>query len=162
MTTLERLKQDLSLAGYARRTQDAYLAAVREFLASCPKAAARLNQDDLRRWVSRLVERRRSPQRLRQHFAALKFYFGKTLGRPAVTAFLSWPSERERLPVVLSPAEIAALLRALQSPKYRVFFTLVYATGLRLTEACRLETATSTRLGASSGSARPREDASAW
>ncbi len=41
---------------------------------------------------------------------------------------------------VLSADEVEKLLRALEQPKYRVFFTLVYAMGLRLREASRLET----------------------
>jgi site-specific recombinase XerD len=44
------------------------------------------------------------------------------------------------MPVVLSPSEVAALLSALRLPKYRVFFSLLYATGMRLAEACHLET----------------------
>ena len=41
---------------------------------------------------------------------------------------------------MLSAGEVERLLGALERPKYRVFFTLVYATGLRVREACQLET----------------------
>jgi site-specific recombinase XerD len=41
---------------------------------------------------------------------------------------------------VLDPGEVSRLLQAFREPKYRVFFTLLYATGLRLREACLLET----------------------
>jgi site-specific recombinase XerD len=41
---------------------------------------------------------------------------------------------------VLSASEVHALLDALETPRMRMFFTLVYATGLRLREACALET----------------------
>ena len=41
---------------------------------------------------------------------------------------------------MLSADEVERLLGALERPKYRVFFTLVYATGLRVREACQLET----------------------
>jgi site-specific recombinase XerD len=44
------------------------------------------------------------------------------------------------VPVVLSEREVLVLLEGLHSPKYRVFFTLLYATGMRLTEACSLQT----------------------
>jgi site-specific recombinase XerD len=77
---------------------------------------------------------------MRQHFAALKFLYEKTLGRPEVVSFISWPRDVPRLPFVLNVSEVARLLRALREPKYRAFFTLVYATGLRLREASRLET----------------------
>jgi integrase len=41
---------------------------------------------------------------------------------------------------VLTPKQMTALLGALETPKYRVFFTTLYATGLRLHEACHLQT----------------------
>jgi len=53
---------------------------------------------------------------------------------------LPLPKLRKTIPVVLSCAEVQALLDALATPRMRMFFTLVYATGLRLREACVLET----------------------
>jgi integrase/recombinase XerD len=141
LTLHDKMAQDLELAGYANRTKQAYLASVRGLETFHGCAAADLKHDQLRQWVQHLVGSGRSPQRLRQHFAAIKFLYARTLGRPSETAFLSWPAARERMPVVLSPGEVAALLNALRLPKYRVFFTLVYATGMRLAEACQLETA---------------------
>ena len=81
-----------------------------------------------------------STQRLRQHFAALRFLYGKTLGRPAETAFLSWPKDIEKLPVVLSEEQVHRLLDALEKPRFRVFFTTMYAAGLRISETCRVQT----------------------
>ncbi|HVZ32881.1 MAG TPA: tyrosine-type recombinase/integrase [Polyangiaceae bacterium] len=54
-------------------------------------------------------------------------------------AFLSWPKDPKRLPKVLTEEQVSRLLDALESPKYRVFFTTLYATGLRLREASHLE-----------------------
>jgi site-specific recombinase XerD len=45
----------------------------------------------------------------------------------------------EKLPDVLSADEVQQLLEALKEPIYRVFCTLLYATGLRLSEALALE-----------------------
>ena len=44
----------------------------------------------------------------------------------------------QRLPKVLSRAEVASLLAAPISPKARMFLTLAYASGLRLSELCQL------------------------
>jgi len=140
MTTLrERMMQDLQLAGYAAKTRKAYLECIGLFAQYC-WAPAEADQEQVRAWVARLQQSKVGPQRLRQHFAALKFLFTKTLARPDQVAFLSWPKDPQRLPTVLSGEQVAALLRALESPKYRVFFTTLYATGLRLQEACHLET----------------------
>jgi integrase/recombinase XerD len=141
MNTLKRrMIQDLELAGYAERTQLIYLHAVMDFAAFHGKCPATAGQNEVRAWVGHLSSRTLSAQRKRQHFAALKFLYAKTLGRPEVTSFLSWPRDAPRMPVILSVAEVERLLRALREPKYRVFFTLIYATGLRLWEASQLET----------------------
>jgi integrase len=42
----------------------------------------------------------------------------------------------EPLPVALGAAQVTAVLQALHSPVYRVLFTTVYGTGLRIREAC--------------------------
>jgi site-specific recombinase XerD len=140
LTLHEKMAHDLELAGYAARTKQAYLASIRDLETFHGCGAAEMNVDQIREWVRHLTRLGRSPQRLRQHFAAIKFLYARTLGRPAATMFLSWPAARERMPVVLSRSEVVGLLGALRSPKFRVFFSLVYATGMRLAEACQLQT----------------------
>jgi len=140
MSTLrEKMMQDLKLAGYAPKTQRTYLDAIGDLAKFC-WSPAELGQEQVRAWVDRLTQSKVGPQRLRQHFAALRFLYGKTLGHPELVAFLSWPRDPDRLPAVLSAEQVDRLLKALDLPKYRVFFTTVYATGMRLGEACRLQT----------------------
>ena len=141
MTEL-RLKmiEDLALAGFAPYTRTVYLHSIQALAAFFWKRPDLLTTDELRKWTRFLRETRVGPQRMRQHFAALKFFYGKTLGQPQQVSFLSWPKDPDRLPVVLSADEVHLLLVALESPRLRVFFTLLYATGLRITEACQLET----------------------
>jgi integrase/recombinase XerD len=81
-----------------------------------------------------------SAQSRRRHHAALKFLSARTLGRPAIVAFLGWPKDADRLPPVLSISEVRSVLGAFREPKYLAFFMLIRATGMRLNEACMLET----------------------
>lgn len=137
----DRMVHDLELAGYVEHTRRVYLNSIRDFAAYHRRSPEVLGADDVRAWIDKLMtEGKIGPQRIRQHMAALKFLYTKTLWKPENVSFLSWPSDPKRLPAVLSVEEIERLLAALEQPKYRVFFTLVYATGLRLREACRLET----------------------
>ena len=140
MTMLkDRMMQDLKLAGHALKTQKTYVECIGHFAQFCwsPEQA---DQTVVRAWVEKLQKSQVGSQRLRQHFAALKFLYGKTLARPEQVAFLSWPKDPKRLPDVLTEEQVGKLLDALESPKYRVFFTTLYATGLRLREASHLET----------------------
>lgn len=137
----DRMVHDLELSGYVPKTRLIYLNAIRDFAKHFRRSPAELGADDVRTWVGRLTkEGGIGPQRIRQHMAALKFLYTKTLWKPEAVSFLSWPSDPQKLPTVLAASEVERLLAALERPKYRVFFTTVYATGLRVREACRLET----------------------
>lgn len=136
----DRMMHDLERAGYVPKTRAIYLYAIRDFAGHYRCSPEELTADDVRAWVDRLMTAGIGPQRIRQHLAALKFLYTKTLWKPENVSFLAWPPDPQKLPVVLSSDEVERLLGALERPKYRVFFTLVYATGLRVREACRLET----------------------
>lgn len=141
MTKLRvQMMQDLELGGYAETTRGHYLRSIAQFAKFHGRSPDVLHQPEVRQWVRHLMGQGLSTQRLRQHFAALRFLYGKTLGRPAETAFLSWPKDIEKLPVVLSEQEVHRLLDALEKPRFRVFFTTMYAAGLRISETCRMQT----------------------
>lgn len=136
----EQFIQDLRLGNYSPHSERAYVGCVAAFAKFHSCSPDKLGQGEVREWMDHLTAERTHPQRMRQHIGALKFLFGKTLARPEVVAFLSWPTNPPTLPTILSVEEIEKLLSAFRSPKYRTFFTLLYATGLRIGEACALET----------------------
>ena len=135
----DRMLQDLELAGYAPGTIQIYLDCIRAFAKFHKRPPAELDQDAVREWLHHLRQRKIGVQRLRQHLAALKFLYGKTMGRPNEVAFIKWPKIPQRLPTVLSEGQVRSLLLALRMPLYRVLFTTVYATGLRIGEVCSLQ-----------------------
>jgi integrase/recombinase XerD len=140
MTDLRRrMLQDMELKGLMEKTQDIYTECIFHLARFFRRSPELLTQEDLRGWVRHLMDRGLSSQRLRQHFAAMRLLYGKTLGRPQDVSFVSWPRDVQKLPDVLSADEVEKLLSALETPIYRVFCTLLYATGLRLGEALALE-----------------------
>jgi len=136
----EMMMNDLALAGYVEGTQKLYVRSIGDFARFHGRSPDRLGAAQVRQWVADLTAPGRlSPQRLRQHYAALRFLYVKTLGRPEVVSFLRAPRTVRRLPVVLSAAQVAQVLSAIAVPKYRVFCTTLYATGMRVSEAARLQ-----------------------
>lgn len=137
----KQMIEDLELGGYAEQTKQIYVNAVRDLAKYFRRSPGELTRDELRVYVTYLREERcKSASRLRGHLAGIKFLFAKTLGREEDVSFLSWPSTRGRLPTVLSVGEVALLLGALEHPTYRMVATILYATGMRINEACTLET----------------------
>lgn len=135
----ERMASDMRLAGLRDRTQVAYALAVRDFVEFHGRSPDGLGQTEVRAWVAELMGRGLSAPRIRQHFAALRFLFVRTLGEPRPVSFLAWPSDESSPVLVLSRMEVQEILRQVRDARYRVLFTLMYATGLRLSEACWLE-----------------------
>lgn len=135
-----RMKQDLELGGYAKGTTPQYLAAASHFAAYFRRSPAELGQAEVRQYVDHLRKKRKlSASALKIHLAGIRFLYAKTLGRPEVVAWMSWPKARPKLPVVLSRDEVLALLAAMSNPMFRVVAMVMYGAGLRISEACALE-----------------------
>jgi integrase/recombinase XerD len=76
-----------------------------------------------------------------QAVCALRFFFGVTLDRAAMTERIPYARKPQRLPVVLSVAEVARFLAGVANLKHRVALTTAYAAGLRVSEVVRLKIA---------------------
>jgi site-specific recombinase XerD len=137
---LARLDSDLKMAGRALGTRQQYLASLRRFEERMGKAADQATQEEIRTWVEHLQTLGVSPERLRCHYSALIFLFKKTLGRPEMVAFISMSRKDAPLPVILTAQEVKRVLECFLVAKYAIFFSLIYATGLRINEARHLET----------------------
>jgi integrase/recombinase XerD len=136
----KRYQHDMELAGLAQRTQRHYLDAIRDYGKHFGRSPAELGHEDLRVWSRHLLDSGVGDGRLRQHFAALKFLYKKTLAQPDAVAFLSFRGKTGPLLDILSAEEVERTLAAVRRPRFRMLFTTMYATGLRLKEARHLET----------------------
>jgi site-specific recombinase XerD len=133
------MKQDLELGGYASKTIKEYLHAVRRFAAHTKRRPEELGQAEVRAYVEYLRKQRKyGPSMLKLQLAGIRFLYAVTLGRPEVVAWMSWPRQPAKLPVVLSGTEIAKLLGAMSNPMYRAIAMVMYGAGLRVSEACAL------------------------
>jgi site-specific recombinase XerD len=69
----------------------------------------------------------------------LRFFFGVTLGRDDANQGMTTVREPHKLPVVLSPEEVARLLDAASGLKYRAALSVAYGAGLRASEVVSLK-----------------------
>ena len=98
---------------------------------------------EIRAWQLHLAqEKRLAASSISVAVAALRFFYTVTLKRPGSSRTTFPPAgSRKKLPVVLSPEEVARFLDAVENLKHRVILTVCYATGLRISEAVRLKPA---------------------
>jgi len=133
--SIEQMRQDLALAGYAQRTRDRYLSTARRLAGRYGRPIVELTREQVRD----IVATDRSASWKRMELAGLVFLWRKTLGRPEQVSFVSWPTSHQRLPEILSLEEVTALLSAVEHPRYRTMAMVIYGGGLRLSEALALE-----------------------
>jgi integrase/recombinase XerD len=138
--TLSRFSGDMQMADRATGTIQRYLASIQKFEDLLGHDLAEAGQEDIRHWVDLLRQRPIGASSLGLHYSALKFLYGRTLGQPEKVAWITIPKAKAPLPSILARVEVKRLLEGFTHARYRTFFTLIYATGLRIQEACMLET----------------------
>jgi integrase/recombinase XerD len=138
----DRMEADLRLRGYAEKTRVAYVGCVRAFARHFRRSPAALGEDEIRAYLTYLIDVRRvRPATQVVHAAALRFLYRITLQQPELAARIPHPRRPQTLPTVLSVEEVGQVLSAITTPKYRALFLTCYGAGLRIGEACALELA---------------------
>jgi site-specific recombinase XerD len=140
MTPLrQRLLEDLRLRGFAPKTQEAYVGAVRQLAAHFHRAPDQLTEDELRQYFLYLTDVKRvSVSTLTIALSGIKFFYQHTLQRNWPTFALVRARHEKKLPVVLSIEEVQRVLRGVRRLRYRIFLSTLYACGLRLQEGAQL------------------------
>ena len=106
-----RFIDDMTLHGLAPTTQNVYVNAVRQLAARYGRSPDQLSEQELRDYFTYLIkEKRLASSTLRTQIFGIKFLYTKTLQKPWPTLKLLRARRREKLPVVLDPAEAKRLL----------------------------------------------------
>ena len=71
----------------------------------------------------------------------IKFLYESTLRRDFTVTGVPRPKREKKLPVVLTREEVRAILSRVTEVRHRACLSLIYACGLRLGEACRVQVA---------------------
>ncbi|MDP7079158.1 MAG: tyrosine-type recombinase/integrase [Candidatus Undinarchaeales archaeon] len=139
VTPLERMRRKLVMKRYSPKTVKAYMRFNEELLKFTDKQAEDVDNEDVRRYLTHLVENRKvSASTLNQAVNAIRFLYVKLLGRKLGFDDLR-PRKERRLPVVMNRAEVARLLSSISNPKHVAALTLTYSSGLRIGEVVHLK-----------------------
>jgi integrase len=139
---LDQVRHVLRLGHYSLRTEECYAQWITRFILFHHKRHPRdMGAAEIEQFLSHLaVEGHVSASTQNQALNALVFLYKRVLQREvgpldAVRAYRS-----RRLPVVLSPEEVAVVLAQVSGANgaYRLLADLLYGSGLRQMEACRL------------------------
>jgi integrase/recombinase XerD len=135
----QRMIEDMSLRHFGEKTQKDYIRAVKNltiFLGRSPDTAS---NEDLRLFQLHLAENRVGAPTINATVSALRFFFTVTLDRADAVRHLTFVHEPRKLPVVLSPEEVARFLEAAPGVKYKAALSVAYGAGLRVSEVAALK-----------------------
>jgi integrase/recombinase XerD len=143
MTPLRRrMIEDMKLKNLSTRTINAYVSRVSNFASHFGRSPQLLGRNDVRSYLLHLIQEKKvSWSVYNQTLAALRFLYEVTLGRKDVLERIPFPKQPKRLPVVLSPDEVARFFAGLGDIKHRAILMTAYAAGLRLSEVIGLRIA---------------------
>ena len=140
MSTLrQQMIQDLQLAGLASSTQVYYVRSVRQLAEHFGTSPDQLTEKQVREYFLFLKNSRKySPNTVRGIYAAIKFFYSRTVPRKWRTLAQLKVPRQKTLPDVLTRQQARRLIEAAHTPYVRTYFWTVYSCGLRLSESLKL------------------------
>ena len=134
-----RMIEDMTIRKLAPKTQQGYIRAIKNFAAFVGRSPDTATFEDVRRFQLHLAESGAHAPILNHAVSALRFFFRVTLKQTAIIEHTQLVRQPRRLPVVLSPEEIARLLNAAPGLKYKAALSVAYGAGLRAAEVISLK-----------------------
>jgi integrase/recombinase XerD len=133
-----RMIEDMTVRNLSPATRASYITAVKKFSRYYRRSPAELGVEEVRAYQVHLVENGIAWATLNQTVSALRFFYGVTLGREDLPERIPYARVPKTLPVVLSAAEVARLIEAVDDAVCRTALATVYATGVRTAEVLSL------------------------
>ena len=105
-----RMIEDMTIRKLAPKTQQGYIRTIKDFSAFLGRSPDTASFEDVRRFQLHLAANGAHIPVLNHTVAALRFFFKVTLRRSDIIEHTTFVHEPRKLPVVLSPEEVARLL----------------------------------------------------
>ncbi len=134
-----RMIEDMTARNLDAKTQRGYIRSVRACCRFCDRRPERLTYEDIRRFQLQLMESGLAPGTVNSAMIGLRFFFRTTLRRPEALDYIPMAREPQRLPVVMTPEEVASLLESAPGLKWRTALSVAYGAGLRASEVVALK-----------------------
>ena len=129
--------EEMKLRNFSPQTQKVYLQYNQSFLNFARKSPRDVSGQDIRSYLLHLIEKQYSSSSINLAHNALNFYYGKLLRKNVKEVPFQKREEKHRL--VPSKDEIENLCTVIKNPKYQLMISLLYASGVRVSELVRIK-----------------------
>ncbi|MFZ2190026.1 MAG: tyrosine-type recombinase/integrase [Candidatus Magasanikiibacteriota bacterium] len=134
------MKREISIRELSEKTYDSYAAAMKHFFLyfkekDHPTHISNAELKNFMEWVKKEV----SVSTKRSCLFALLFYYKRIENQPNKLRGIELERWSRKIPVVKSREEILSSFQAITDPKEKAVVALIYSTGVRLMEACKIQ-----------------------
>ncbi len=128
------------MLSYSERTCSAYLFYLKDFLKFTDQIGSTPDKEQIKDYLYYLIcERKLSDASIRQAQASLKVLCTQTFGLQWSTMDLPERKGKKRLPIFYDFDEVILILKSSANLKHKALLTLIYSSGLRLSESVNLK-----------------------
>lgn len=137
MEPFEKLKLEMGTRGFQPKTKKGYLWYNQDFLKFIKKRPEDIAEEDIKRYISYLLEKGQTKITANFAISALKFFYEDVLGKKLN---IKRPKKEQKLPTVLTKDEIRKMIDVTDNLKHKLLIKFIYATGARVSEAVKIKT----------------------
>src|SRR3989338_2971198 len=131
------LIEEMKLKNFSPKTREVYLHYNQEFLRFCNKSPREVSHLDIREYLLHCIQKQYSSSTINLAHNALAFYYGRILRKRV--GDIPYQKREQRVRVLASAEEIENMITALDNPKHKFMISLLYATGVRVSELVSLK-----------------------
>jgi integrase/recombinase XerD len=137
---LDIFRKQLKIRNYSDSTIDNYAHMIEMLLGYSKKEVSNIDINDISDFQYHYwINNKYSNATQRMFVGAVKLFFPIIENKHIDIDAIPLPKKEKRLPNVLSQEEIVALLRATKNMKHKLIITLLYSSGLRISELINLK-----------------------
>ena len=136
ISMFEPMIEEMKLRNYSSKTIKVYLLHNQHFLRSCRKNPQAITESDIRKYLLYLIGKQLSSSAVNLAHNALNFYYIQIMKRRFTIPF---QKREHRILREASTEEIRQMLDVTKNPKHHLLISLLYATGVRVSEAVRVK-----------------------
>lgn len=136
----DQMIRDMTLKGLSQKTSQSYVRYIADYAKYYNKSPELLGPNEIKEYLSYLITQRKlSNEYVRGCYCAMRFIYGTTLARPWESFKIPQLKRKRKTPEIPTDQEVQKIIDNAPQPKYRTLFKLMFATGMRISEAVNLK-----------------------
>jgi integrase/recombinase XerD len=129
-----KMAEELSLMGYSKKTNVAYVSAMKLLLEYNNKMPSDITETDIKKFLIYKRNQNLAPSTMRIYRCAIHFFYTYIVLKDLKIAHVASTMPDVKLPNVLGVSEVEALIKNAYNLKIQTIIMLFYGTGIRLHE----------------------------